>query len=142
MAEAVLNRVGAGRFEAFSAGSHPTGQVHPLALELLGRRGYATEGLRSKSWDEFAAGTRFDFVLTVCDRAAAETCPVGPGRPTTAHWGLPDPAARVGTAELRREAFAAALQTLERRIGRFVALPLASLDPAELRGQLTEIGSS
>jgi len=123
LAESLINHWGEGRFRGFSAGSHPRGAVHPLAIELLRQMNLPTEGLRSKSWDEFAAaGTpRIDLVVTVCDNAAAEVCPVWPGHPATAHWGIPDPAAVEGTPEQRMAAFRDALGTLERRIRAFVA---------------------
>ncbi len=125
LAEAILNRLGGGRVHAFSAGSQPRGAVHPLALELLDEEGLATAGLRSKSWDEYAApgAPPIDLVFTVCDNAAAETCPVWPGRPAAAHWGIPDPAAAIGTESERRRAFRTAYEALEVRIKRFVALP-------------------
>ncbi len=142
LAEAILNRVGAGRFCAFSAGSFPKGQVHPAALRLLEERGYAIEGLRSKSWDEFAApGARaIHFVITVCDNAAGEICPIWPGRPVTAHWGIEDPAAAEG--ERHPDAFAKAYQQLKRRIGRLVALQLDELDDSTLIKRFREIGDT
>jgi arsenate reductase len=123
LAESLINHWGEGRFRGFSAGSHPRGAVHPLAIELLRQMNLPTEGLRSKSWDEFAAAgaPRIDLVVTVCDNAAAEVCPVWPGHPATAHWGIPDPAAVEGTPEQRMAAFRDALGTLERRIRAFVA---------------------
>jgi protein-tyrosine-phosphatase len=144
LAEAILNRLGAGRIHAFSAGSQPKGAVHPLALELLNEVGLSTAALRSKSWDEYAApgAPPIDFVFTVCDSAAAETCPVWPGKPAIAHWGIPDPAAVTGPESERRRAFQAAYQALEARIKRFVALPLASLEPQALKAALAEIGGS
>lgn len=122
LAESLINHWGEGRFRGFSAGSHPRGAVHPLAIELLRQMNLPTEGLRSKSWDEFAAAgaPRIDLVVTVCDNAAAEVCPVWPGHPATAHWGIPDPAAVEGTPEQRMAAFRDALGTLERRIRAFV----------------------
>jgi protein-tyrosine-phosphatase len=142
IAECVLNRLGAGRFRAYSAGSFPKGAVHPYALELLSRAGYPTNGLRSKSWDEFAApgAPPLDFVFTVCDRAAQEACPIWPGQPMTAHWGLPDPAAAEGKEAERRLAFADTLRALTNRISVFVSLPIASLDRLSLQRRLTEIG--
>jgi protein-tyrosine-phosphatase len=130
MAECALNRMGAERFRGFSAGSHPRGLVHPLALELLRRRGYETSGLRSKSWNEFAGpqAPRLDFVITVCAGAAGEVCPVWPGRPATAHWSIEDPAACAGPVERQHEAFERAYVELESRIVRLVALPVESLD--------------
>ena len=142
LAECVLNRLGRGRFKAYSAGSFPKGQVHPVAIELLERQGYPTDALRSKSWDEFAAAgaPRLDFVFTVCDNAAGEVCPIWPGQPMTAHWGLPDPAAVEGTSAERHLAFAGTLRMLVNRIGTFTSLPLASLDKLSLRKRLQEIG--
>jgi protein-tyrosine-phosphatase len=142
LAECVLNRLGRGRFKAYSAGSFPKGEVHPLALELLERQGYPTAGLRSKSWDELAVpgAPPLDFVFTVCDNAAGEVCPIWPGQPTTAHWGLPDPAAVEGSAAERRVAFADTLRMLVNRIGTFVNLPIASLDKLSLQKKLREIG--
>jgi protein-tyrosine-phosphatase len=142
LAECVLARVGAGRFEAHSAGSFPKGHVHPYALELLERQNYPTAHLRSKSWDELA-GPRaepLDFVFTVCDNAAGEQCPVWPGQPMTAHWGLPDPAAVVGSEAEKRLAFADTLRMLHNRITIFVSLPLGSLDKLSLRRRLDAIG--
>ncbi len=140
LAEVLLERLGQGRFRAFSAGSHPKGAVHPLALELLGKQGLPTEGLRSKSWDEFAApgAPRMDFVFTVCDNAAAEVCPVWPGQPMTAHWGIQDPAAVTGEGAQR--AFRNALHALEARIRLFVSLPIAKLEALTLQRRLDEIG--
>jgi protein-tyrosine-phosphatase len=142
LAECVLNRLGRGRFKAFSAGSFPKGRVHPVALELLERQGYPTAGLRSKSWDELAipGAPPLDFVFTVCDAAAGEVCPVWPGQPVTAHWGMPDPAAAEGTPAEQHLAFAATLRMLVNRIGTFVNLPLESLDKMSLRKQLHDIG--
>ena len=144
MAEAALNRYGAGRFRAYSAGSHATGKVNPLALQLLEKQGYPTLGARSKSWDEFVrpGAPVFDFVFTVCDRAAQEVCPVWPGQPMSAHWGIPDPAACEGNEAERRLAFAEALRMLTRRIDIFVSLPLASLDKLSLKKRLAEIGAT
>jgi len=142
LAEALLNRLGDGRFRGYSAGSHPKGEVHPLALEVLARHGYSTAGLRSKSWDEFAGpdAPEMDFVFTVCGNAGAEVCPVWPGRPATAHWGVADPAAVGGDATARRAAFDIALRELRERIAVFVNLPLASLGPVQLQARLDEIG--
>jgi len=142
LAECVLNRLGRGRFKAYSAGSFPKGQVHPFALELLERQGYPTEGLRSKGWDELATpgAPRLDFVFTVCDDAAGEVCPVWPGQPMTAHWGLPDPAAVNGTPAEQHLAFASTLRMLVNRIGTFTNLPIASLDKLSLQSTLHEIG--
>jgi protein-tyrosine-phosphatase len=142
LSEAILSRKGAGRFRAYSAGSRPAGAVNPHALELLRRLGYETSGLRSKSWNEFAAPgeARMDFVFTVCDNAAGETCPLWPGQPITAHWGVPDPAAVVGTDEEQRRAFEAAYVALDRRIGLFASLPLRSLERLTLQRRVEEIG--
>lgn len=143
-AESILNRLGAGRFRAFSAGSHPKGAVHPFVLDLLERLNYPTRNLRSKSWDEFAqAGApALDFVFTVCDNAANEICPLWPGQPMTAHWGVPDPAAAEGSEAERRLAFAEAYRMLNNRIGIFVSLPMASLDKLSLQHRLDEIGKT
>lgn len=144
LAECVLNRLGNGRFVAHSAGSFPKGEVHPHALELLERQNYPTDRLRSKSWNEFAGpGTApLDFVFTVCDNAAGEVCPIWPGQPMTAHWGLPDPAAIEGSEAERRLAFADTLRMLRNRIGVFVNLPIKSLDKLSLQNRLREIGRS
>jgi len=140
MAEAILNRLGRGRIRAYSAGSHPKAHPHPLALEVLAERGYDTSGLRSKSWDEFAAAgaPRLDFILTVCDNAAGEACPVWPGQPLTAHWGVADPAAFEGPEREQRERFRCICLELEQRIERFAKLDIESLD----RSSLEEIGKS
>jgi len=142
LAEAVLNELGKGKFKAFSAGSFPKGRVHPYALELLQRQGYPTTQLRSKSWDEFAGprADALDFVITVCDNAAREACPIWPGQPMTAHWGLPDPAAVEGSEAVKRLAFADTLRMLRNRIGAFVSLPIESLDTLSLQNRLREIG--
>jgi len=142
LAECVLNRLGQGRFKAFSAGSFPKDEVHPFALELLKRQNYSTEQLRSKSWNEFAGpgATPLDFVFTVCDNAAGEVCPIWPGQPMTAHWGMPDPAAAQGNETERRLAFADTMRMLHNRIGVFVSLPLASLDKLSLQNRLQAIG--
>ena len=142
MAECILNREGMGRFRAYSAGSHPKGQVHPYAIDLLKSLNYQTDGLRSKSWDEFAApgAPAMDFVFTVCDDAANEVCPVWPGQPMTAHWGVPDPAAAEGTEAQRRYAFVDAYRMLSNRISIFVSLPITSLDQLTLQRRLHEIG--
>jgi arsenate reductase len=144
LAEAILNRRGKGRFKAFSAGSHPKGLVHPLALALLERKGLPTEGLRSKAWDEFAkpGAPVLDFVFTVCDNAAGEVCPIWPGQPMTAHWGQPDPAAVEGTDLDKTNAFREAFRMLERRIDMFTSLPMASLDQLSLGKKVREIGKS
>jgi arsenate reductase len=144
LAEAILNRRGRGHFRGFSAGSHPKGAVHPLALELLNARGFDTGALRSKSWEEFArpGAPILDFVFTVCDDAAGETCPIWPGRPITAHWGVEDPAAFTGPLEQQRRLFARVYQVLDRRIDLFMSLSLESLDRLRLRERLVEIGKS
>lgn len=144
MAESVLNALGGGRFRAFSAGSHPSGRVNPLALELLARNGYPAEGLRSKGWDEFARkdAPPIDFVITVCDNAAGEVCPIFPGRPVSAHWGISDPAAVEGGDEDKRRAFAAALATLRQRIQQFTSLPFDSVNRVALERLLREIGDA
>lgn len=144
MAEAILSRDGAGRFMAFSAGSHPKGAVHPYASDLLRKLNYKTESFRSKSWGEFAAegAPRLDFAFTVCDNAAGEVCPIWPGQPMTAHWGIPDPAAVEGTEAERRLAFAEAYRMLNNRISIFLNLPLASLDRLTLQKRLTDIGQA
>jgi arsenate reductase (thioredoxin) len=142
LGEALLNSLGKGRFRAYSAGSHPGGRVNPFALELLEKNGLPTQGLRSKSWDEFAApgSPAFDFIFTVCDSAAAETCPVWPGHPMSAHWGIPDPAAVEGEDEAKRKAFRDAFVRLQRRISLLVNLPLQGLDKLSLQQRLSEIG--
>lgn len=140
LGEALLNRDGEGRFKAFSAGSTPKGDVHPMALDLLSGLGFDTAGLRSKSWDEFAApgAPKMDFIFTVCDNAAGETCPVWPGHPTSAHWGIEDPAAVEGAGQ--REAFQTALRYLRNRISLFLNLPIESLDEMSLSHRLDAIG--
>ena len=140
LAEAILNKKGAGRFRAFSAGSFPKGEVHPAALNLLRELGYPTDGFRSKSWDEFATegAPQLDFIFTVCDNAAGEVCPVWPGKPVTAHWGIEDPA--MVDDDGQRAAFWNAYQALQRRIGLFLALPLESIDQMTLANRLREIG--
>ena len=142
LAEAILNREGKGRFRAFSAGSFPKGQVHPEALSLLAELGHPTDGLRSKSWDEFAAdgAPNLDFIFTVCDNAAGEVCPIWPGKPVTAHWGIEDPAAVED--ERQRAAFWTAYQALKQRIDLFLALPLESIDELSLSNRLREIGGA
>ena len=142
MAEAILNRAGQGKFRAFSAGSQPKGQVHPYALDLLRKLHYDVTGLRSKGWTEFSGSDapKLDFVFTVCDNAAKETCPVWPGQPMTAHWGVPDPAEATGNEAEIRFAFADALRMLTNRIEIFVSLPLQSLDQLTLQKQLDAIG--
>jgi len=142
LAEAYLNTAGAGRFRAYSAGSHPTGKVNPFAVELLRKKGISTDGLRSKSWDEFAGpgAPALDFVFTVCDNAAGEACPLWPGQPVTAHWGVPDPAAMAGSDEDKRRAFLGAFTTLSSRIRLLLELPVARLDAHSLRKSLDDIG--
>lgn len=142
LAEALLAGMGKGRFRAFSAGSHPAGQVNPLAIEILQKNRLATEGLRSKSWDEFAkpGAPALDFVFTVCANAAGEVCPVWPGQPITAHWGVDDPAAVTGDDPTRRRAFLNTYTILRTRIQLFVNLPLASLDRLALTQRLSDIG--
>jgi protein-tyrosine-phosphatase len=144
MAEAILNREGRGNFRAFSAGSHPKRQVHPFTLDLLRKMNFDVSGLRSKSWNEFAGpgATPLDFVFTVCDNAAGETCPYWPGQPMTAHWGLPDPAAATGNEAEVRLAFADTFRMLSNRISVFASLPLRSLDKLSLQRQLDSIGKS
>jgi len=144
LAESILRKDGAGRFNAFSAGSHPGGKVNPLAIKVLESYDYPTEGLRSKDWDEFAVpgAPQMDFVFTVCDNAAGEACPVWPGQPITAHWGITDPAAFTGTALEREAAFVTAFKQMRNRISLFTALPIASLDRMSLRARLKEIGAS
>jgi protein-tyrosine-phosphatase len=142
MAEAILNKIGAEKFRAYSAGSHPKGKVHSETLRLLQSLGYGTYQYRSKSWDEFAKpdAPYFDFVFTVCDNAAAEACPFWPGQPMTAHWGVPDPAEAKGNAAEIALAFKDAYRMLHRRISIFTALPLRSLDQLTLQNKLKEIG--
>jgi arsenate reductase len=142
MAECILNRLGRGRFRAFSAGSHPTGKVNPLALNLLRQTNYDVSRLRSKSWDEFANGPKLDFAFTVCDDAAKEVCPVWPGQPMTAHWGLPDPAKAEGNDAERAFAFDDCFRMLNQRISIFVSLPFDKLSKLSLQKQLDEIGQS
>ncbi|MGC9953990.1 MAG: arsenate reductase ArsC [Rhizomicrobium sp.] len=142
LAEAFLNAEGKGRFRAFSAGSFPKGTVHPFALTLLKQIGLPTDGLRSKSWDEFAvAGApQMDFVFTVCDQAAGEVCPIWPGQPVSAHWGVPDPAAMSGTDAEKMQAFREALRLLSNRIRVFIELPFDKLDRIKLKARLDDIG--
>ena len=144
MAEAILNHKGKGRFTAYSAGSHPTGTPRPEALKQLESVGISTEGLRSKSWDEFSApdAPHMDFVFTVCDNAANEACPFWPGQPMTAHWGIPDPAAVRGTPEEIDRAFHDAFLTLDRRITLFLSLPLATLQQIAIQKEIESIGHS
>jgi len=142
MAEGIMNAKGRPRFTAYSAGSHPSGTVRPEALRELEAADISTDGLRSKSWEEFASpdAPRIDFVFTVCDNAAKESCPVWPGHPTTAHWGIPDPAAVKGSDEEIQRAFRDAFLMLDRRIGLFLCLPLASIDGFALKAKLDDIG--
>ena len=144
MAEAILNSLGKGRFQAYSAGSHPKGAVNPYTIELLQRLKYSTAGYRSKNWEEFAKpnAPKLDFVFTVCDNAASEVCPVWPGQPMSAHWGVPDPAAARGTPAEIALAFAEAYRQLERRISIFVNLPLPKIDRIALKSRLDEIGKT
>lgn len=142
LAEAYLNAAAKGRLKAYSAGSHPAGKVNPFAMELLQRRGLDTGGLRSKNWDEYARAQapQMDFVFTVCDNAAGETCPVWPGRPITAHWGVADPAALAGSDDEKRRAFSRAFSELSKRIDELLALPMENLDRAALVQRLRKIG--
>jgi len=142
MAEAVLNHLGKGRFRAYSAGSHPVGRVNPYAIEQLQRASLPVEELRSKNWEEFAKeeAPRLDFVFTVCDRAAGEMCPVWPGQPMTAHWGIEDPAAVEGSEEHKRQAFTKAFAQLNRRISIFLSLPFKKIDAMALKKELDTIG--
>lgn len=141
MAEALLNKAGAGRFRGYSAGSHPAGEVNPLTLDLLQRNNFPLDGLRSKSWDEFARpdAPAMDFVLTVCDQAAGEVCPLWPGQPMTAHWGVEDPVAAQGTEEERQKVFSSVFRTLHTRIGLLVSLPFEKLDKLSLQKELHSI---
>src|SRR4029079_6580524 len=142
MAEAILNREGRGNFRAFSAGSHPKGEVHPYTLELLRKLHFEVTSVHSKNWNEFSGNSTppLDFVFTVCDNAAGETCPFWPGQPMTAHWGVPDPAAATGSSAEVALAFRDAYRMLERRIDIFTALPLAKIDKLSLQAKLREIG--
>ena len=142
LGEVLFNSFGKGRFVARSAGSKPAGKVNPFALELLQQSGYSIEGLRSKSWDEFAApgGPDIDFIFTVCDSAAGETCPAWPGHPATAHWGMPDPAQVEGSDEVKREAFKKTYEQLARRIQLFMSLPIDKVDKLTLKEKLADIG--
>jgi arsenate reductase (thioredoxin) len=142
LAESILRKDGAGRFLAFSAGSHPKGKVNPFALKVLEAFDYPSDGFRSKSWDEFATpdAPKMDFVFTVCDDAAGEACPVWPGQPMTAHWGIEDPAAFVGPDIEKERAFNKAFRFMRNRIARFIALPFASLDKMALTNRLRDIG--
>jgi arsenate reductase len=142
LAEALINTLGAGRFKAYSAGSRPTGAVNPFAIEQVRKLGYPVEGLRSKSWDEFAqpGAPQMDFVVTVCDNAAGEVCPLWPGHPVTAHWGFPDPAAAVGTDAQKRAAFALALHQIRKRVQQFLSLPLEALDRMAIEDRMRDLG--
>jgi arsenate reductase len=144
IAEALINQWGRGKFKGLSAGSHPKGQVHPFALALLRRMNFPTEGLRSKSWDEFAAlgAAPLDFVFTVCDNAAGEVCPYWPGQPMTAHWGVPDPAAVEGSETDKWVAFRSTFNALDNRIKIFTSLPFDSLDRIKLKERLDAIGKT
>lgn len=142
IAEAILNRVGAGRFAAWSAGSMPKSEVHPQTIKLLGEFGYDVSGFRSKSWGEFAApaAPKLDFIITVCDNAAGEVCPIWPGRPITAHWGIPDPAAVEGSPAQIAAAFGEAYQSMLDRIEAFCRLPIESLNPMAVKREMDKIG--
>lgn len=142
LAESILNQIGGGRFRAFSAGSHPSGTVNPYVLDLLKQQGLPTDGLRSKRWDEFASpdAPLLDFVFTVCDNAAGEVCPIWPGQPMTAHWGIEDPAAVEGDEAAKRQAVSAAFRLLNRRVLLFTSLPIARLDAMSLKNELDGIG--
>jgi arsenate reductase len=144
IAESLLNRYGKGKFNGYSAGSQPRGEIHPLTGWILKKNNYLTDGLRSKNWSEFASddAPQMDFVFTVCDKAAAESCPVWPGQPMTAHWGTPDPVAVEGIEIERKTAFQSAFSELEHRISIFVNLPIDSLDKLKLKQQLDSIGQS
>lgn len=144
LAEAILSEIGEGRFRAFSAGSQPRGEVNPAALDVLRSLGHPVQDLRSKSWDEFAepGAPKLDFVFTVCDNAAGEVCPIWPGQPVTAHWGIPDPAAVEGSEAEIHAAFFDAYRQLKNRISLFTALPIASIDRLSLRHRLAEIGKA
>ena len=143
LAEALLGRLGGGRFRAFSAGSHPTGRVNPFAFRILETRGFPTAELRSKNWNEFAVegAPKMDFIFTVCDSAAGEICPLWPGQPVSAHWGVADPAAARGTDDDKRAAFVEAFEKLRYRVAAFVSLPFDTLDANQLKRRLTEIGT-
>jgi protein-tyrosine-phosphatase len=144
LAECILNRIGAGKFRAYSAGSQPKGAVHPMAIDLLKRFNYVTDDLRSKDWNEFAAdgAPDLDFVFTVCDNAAGEVCPIWPGQPMTAHWGIEDPAAVTTSEEKQAQAFKTAYFQMERRIQIFINLPMTSLDKLTLQSRLDAIGKT
>jgi len=140
--EALFNTLGAGRFKAYSAGSHPSGRVNPFAIEQVRALGFPLEGLRSKSWDEFAApgAPEMDFVITVCDKAAGEVCPLWPGQPVTAHWGFPDPAAVEGSDEEKRAAFTRAIHQIRNRVQLFLSLPIETLDRLAIEKSTRAIG--
>jgi len=142
LGEALLNQLGRGQFKAYSAGSYPKGAVHPMALQVLAEHGIPTDGLRSKSWDEFAkpGAPKLDFIFTVCDNAAGEVCPIWPGHPMTAHWGIEDPAAVEGDGQ--HKAFVDAMSYMRSRINLFTALPMEAIDEMALRGKLRAIGQS
>jgi arsenate reductase len=142
LGEALFNTLGAGRFQAYSAGSHPSGRVNPFALEVLRTLDYPADKLRSKSWDEFAepGAPQMDIIVTVCDNAAGEMCPLWPGQPVTAHWGFPDPAAVEGTEDEKRAAFAKTLQQIRRRVELFLNLPLETLDRVAIAQEMRRIG--
>jgi arsenate reductase len=142
MGEALFNTLGSGRFKAFSAGSHPSGRVNPFAIEQVKALGYPVENLRSKSWDEFALpdSPQMDFVVTVCDNAAGEVCPLWPGQPITAHWGFADPAAVEGSDEVKRAAFANTLRQIRNRVQLFLNLPLETLDRMAIENEMRAIG--
>jgi arsenate reductase len=142
LGEALFNTLGAGRFKAYSAGSHPAGRVNPFAIEQVLALGYPIEELRSKSWDEFAQpdSPQMDFIVTVCDKAAGEMCPLWPGQPVTAHWGFPDPAAVEGTDEVKRAAFASTLRQIRNRVQLFLSLPLETLDRMAIENRMKAIG--
>lgn len=144
LAEAIANRLGIGRIRAYSAGSQPKGEVHPYTLDILRTMKHNTDGLRSKAWDEFAAPSapQLDFVFTVCDNTASEVCPIWPGQPMSAHWGVPDPAAATGNEAEKRAAFADAYGRMHNRISAFLSLPVASLDRLSLKAKLDKIGSA
>ncbi len=144
MAETILNSLGAKRFHAYSAGSHPAGSVNPIAINWLKKNRFETDSLRSKSWDEFAApgAPAMDFILTVCDNAAGEVCPVWPGQPISAHWGVEDPVSVQGTSEEKEKAFSNVFMILNRRISIFISLPFASLDRISLHREVKNIGQS
>jgi len=144
LAESILNKGGKGQFRGFSAGSHPNGRVNPIALDLLRQLDFPTEGLRSKSWDEFATpgAPHLDFVITVCDNTAGEACPVWPGVPITAHWGIPDPAAVEGTEIEKKTAFRQAFKAMDRRIKLFLSLPISSIDQLRIKERMDAIGET